>query len=144
MIATAGFTSQLIGDATAARGAVTEQATDLRTQRADAIPIAKVAVANAIAARDQECGKVGPNCRQRVAELNQRQAELSAVVAAPAVVATPVSTADPGAHMLAGLLGVSEQSIQKARIRPHDCAGYGGAIPRVRCSAARPPAPLTA
>jgi len=27
-----------------------------------------------------------------------------------------VSTADPGAHMLAGLLGVSEQSIQKARI----------------------------
>jgi hypothetical protein len=116
MIATAGFTSQLIGDATAARGAVIEQAADLRTQRADAIAIAKMAVASAIAARDQECGKVGPNCRQRVAELNQRQAELSAAIAAPAIASASVGTADPGAHVLAGFLGVSEQSIQKARI----------------------------
>jgi len=116
MISSAGFTSTLIGDAMAARGAVIEQATDLRTQRADAIAVAKAAVAGAITARDQECGKVGPNCRQRVTELNQRQAEPTVAVAAPAVAAPSVGTADPGAHMLASMIGVSERTIQQARI----------------------------
>jgi hypothetical protein len=61
MIATAGFTSQSIGDHAAGRSAVIEQAIDLRTQRADAIAAAKQAVANAITARGQECGKVEKN-----------------------------------------------------------------------------------
>src|SRR5262245_21858070 len=55
-IATAGFTWQAIGDHAAGRSAAIEQASDLRTQRADAIATAKAAVANAIVARDQECG----------------------------------------------------------------------------------------
>src|SRR5262245_39209357 len=80
MIATAGFTSQSIGDHAAGRSAAIEQASDLRTQRAEAIAAAKAAVANAITARDQECGKVGENCRKRVRDLNLRQSELAAAV----------------------------------------------------------------
>jgi hypothetical protein len=116
MIATAGFTSQAIGDHAAGRGAVIEQASDQRTQRAEAIEVAKAAVATAITARDQECGKVGENCRKRIAELNQRQSELTAAVAASPVATASVSAADPGAKLLAELLGVGETSIQKARI----------------------------
>jgi hypothetical protein len=116
MIATAGFTSQSIGDHAAGRGAAIEQASDHRTQRAEAIEIAKAAVANAMTARDHECGKVGENCRKRIAELNQRQAELTAAVAASPVASASVSAADPGAKLLAELLGIAEASIQKARI----------------------------
>jgi hypothetical protein len=88
----------------------------LRTQRIEAVAAAKMAVASAMQARDQECSRVGPNCRQRVAELNQRQSEFAAAIGAPAVATAPVSVPDPGAHMLAGLLHVDQVSIQKLRI----------------------------
>jgi hypothetical protein len=45
MIASAGFTATAINDHAAGRGAVIEQVTDLRTQRAEAIAAAKTAVA---------------------------------------------------------------------------------------------------
>jgi hypothetical protein len=38
---------------------------------------AQKAVDDAVTARDQECGKVGDNCRKRVAELSDRQDKLS-------------------------------------------------------------------
>jgi hypothetical protein len=38
---------------------------------------AQKAVTEAVTARDQECGKVGDNCRKRIAELNDRQDKLS-------------------------------------------------------------------
>lgn len=44
---------------------------------ADQITAAQHAVDEAITARDQECGKVGDNCRKRVAELGERQDTLS-------------------------------------------------------------------
>jgi len=116
MIATAGFTSQAIGDVAAGRASVIEQSADLRQQRLEKIASTKMAVASAMMARDQECGKVGPNCRQRVAELNQRQADLTAALEAPTVASASVGVPDPGAHMLAALLHVDQASIQKARI----------------------------
>jgi hypothetical protein len=116
MIATAGFTSTAIGDHAAGRTAVIEQSMDLRTQRAETIAAAKAAVANAVTARDQECGKVGENCRKRVAELAQREAELRTAVAAPTVATASVSAADPGAKLISELAGISEVSVQKLRI----------------------------
>src|SRR5262245_47615503 len=44
---------------------------------AEGVAAAQRAVDEAISARDQECSKVGPNCRQRVAELSEQQSELS-------------------------------------------------------------------
>src|SRR5262249_61926328 len=44
---------------------------------AEGVAAAQRAVDEAISARNQECGKVGPNCRQRVVELFDRQSELS-------------------------------------------------------------------
>jgi hypothetical protein len=115
-IATAGFTSQSLGDFAAGRASAIEAAADLRGQRADKIAAAKLAVTNGITARQQECDKVGPNCRQRIAELNQRQADLATALASPTVVSAPVGVPDPGAHMLAALLHVDQASIQKLRI----------------------------
>jgi len=43
----------------------------------DQVTDAQKAVAEAITAREQECGKVGDNSRKRVAELNDRQYKLS-------------------------------------------------------------------
>src|SRR5262249_12807398 len=112
----AGFTSQSLGDHAAGRLAVIEQAADLRTQRIEAVAAAKMAVAAAMQARDQECAKLGPHCRERTSELNQRQSEFAAAVAAPVVATAAVSVPDPGAHMLAGLLHVDQATIQKLRI----------------------------
>lgn len=44
---------------------------------AEGVTAAQGAVGTAIAARDQECGRVGENCRRRVAEVTDRQAELA-------------------------------------------------------------------
>jgi hypothetical protein len=73
-----GFASTHIGDALAGRGAAVQQravliedAARLKAERASLrfAPTTEQAVAAATVARDQECGRVGPNCRQRVAEL---------------------------------------------------------------------------
>ena len=71
----------------------------------------------AIVARDQECGRVGPNCRARVAELNavlrdraltERAAELEAAIATltgKLAQALALASADPqvesAVHMIA-------------------------------------------
>jgi hypothetical protein len=116
VIAIAAFTATSFGDFAAGRASVIETAIDLRQQRVDKIEAARTAVASAITARDQECGRVGDNCRARVRELNQRQADLAAALAVPTVAGPSVSVADPGAHMLAAMLGVDQASIQKLRI----------------------------
>jgi hypothetical protein len=46
---------------------------------AEGVAAAQRAVDEAIVARDQECGKVGENCRRRVAELAERHSELAKV-----------------------------------------------------------------
>lgn len=58
----------------AERGQVKAPATELaRPTTTDEIAAAQRAVDEAIRARDQECGKVGDNCRKRVTELNESE-----------------------------------------------------------------------
>jgi hypothetical protein len=74
-----GFAATNIEDAIAGRGAATAQRTALIEEinylksergRLMFMPTDQSAVVAAEVARDQECGRVGPNCRQRVAELS--------------------------------------------------------------------------
>ena len=79
LLTTIGFVSTQVGDAVTGRNAITNQRAviieDLARLKAERAglrftPTAKRAVTAAEKARDQECGRVGPNCRERVAELN--------------------------------------------------------------------------
>jgi hypothetical protein len=79
LLTAVGFAATNIDDAIAGRDAATVRREALRndidrlkSERNGLVfaPIESGAVAAAQIARDQECGRVGPNCRQRVAELN--------------------------------------------------------------------------
>ena len=94
-----GFAASNIDDAVAGRGAAAANRGELlaeinrlKSERSGLVflPTDQSAVAAAQLARDQECGRVGPNCRQRVAELNavlrdkaaaERAAEIDARIA---------------------------------------------------------------
>jgi hypothetical protein len=78
LLTAVGFAATNIDDAIAGRGATTVQREALRdeidrlkSERVGLVflPTDRSAVEAAQIARDQECGRVGPNCRQRVAEL---------------------------------------------------------------------------
>jgi hypothetical protein len=73
-----GFASTNVGDAVTGRAAALQQRAaaieDIRRLKADRAnlqfaPTTEQAVTAAAIARDQECGRVGDNCRRRVAEL---------------------------------------------------------------------------
>ena len=99
LLTAVGFAATNIEDAIAGRGAATahrraliDEIAYLKAERARLIfmPSDQGAVAAAEVARDQECGRVGPNCRQRVAELGavlrdkaaaERAAEIDARIA---------------------------------------------------------------
>jgi hypothetical protein len=79
LLTAVGFAATNIDDAVAGRGAATAQREALldeidrlKSQRNALVfvPTDQSSVAAAQIARDQECGRVGPSCRQRVAELN--------------------------------------------------------------------------
>jgi hypothetical protein len=119
MIATAGFTSQNIGDAMAARAAVIIDAEASADQRVQAIEIARRAAETATSARQAECAIRGPRCRDDEAAERAALAELAKannlpIEKAPAISAAP----DPGAHMIGDLLeslGITERRVQYAR-----------------------------
>ena len=116
LLTAVGFAATNIDDAIAGRGAAATQREALRDEidhlKAERnglvfLPTDRSAVAAAQIARDQECGRVGPNCRQRVAELNavlrdkaaaDRAAEIDTRIAAQEAVlnALPaLASADP-------------------------------------------------
>src|SRR5215470_12887204 len=116
LLTAVGFAATNIDDAVAgrdasaaSRGALIEEIDRLKAERRRLVflPADQNAVTAAKLARDQECGRVGPNCRQRVAELNavlrdkaaaDRAAEIDARIAAQeaALNALPaLSSADP-------------------------------------------------
>jgi hypothetical protein len=79
LLTAVGFAATNIDDAVAGRdatatnrGALLDEIDRLKAERRRLVflPADQSAVAAAQLARDQECGRVGPNCRQRVAELN--------------------------------------------------------------------------
>jgi hypothetical protein len=78
LLASLGFASTNVGDAVTGRAAAVRQRAEsleeierLKTERArlQFAPATEQAVVAATIARDQECGRVGDNCRRRVAEL---------------------------------------------------------------------------
>jgi hypothetical protein len=119
MIATAGFTSQNIGDAIAARAGVIINAEASADQRAQAIEIARRAAETGTSARQAECAIRGPRCRNNEAAERAALAELAKANSVPIERAPAVSTAaDPGAHMIGDLLetvGITERRVQYAR-----------------------------
>ncbi|MBV8752747.1 MAG: hypothetical protein JO328_07800 [Hyphomicrobiales bacterium] len=79
LLTAVGFAATNIDDAVAGRDAASarratlhDDIVRLKSERTGLVfaPIEPGAVAAAQIGRDQECGRVGPNCRQRVAELN--------------------------------------------------------------------------
>jgi hypothetical protein len=119
MIATAGFMSQNIGDAMAARAGVIIDAKITADQRALAIVIAQRAADTATSARQSECAIRGPRCRDNEAAERAALAELAKANGVPIERAPAISTAaDPGAHMIGDLLenlGITEPRVQYAR-----------------------------
>jgi len=116
LLTAVGFAATNIDDAVAGRGAAAAGREELLAEidrlksersRLVFLPTDQSAVAAAQLARDQECGRVGPNCRQRVAELNavlrdkaaaERAADIDARIAREeaALNAMPVlASADP-------------------------------------------------
>jgi hypothetical protein len=116
LLTAVGFAATNIDDAIAGRGAAAAQRTalldDISRLKAERnalvfMPADHGAIAAAQTARDQECGRVGPNCRQRVAELNavlrdkaaaDRAAEIDARIATQAAMVNALPTlasADP-------------------------------------------------
>jgi hypothetical protein len=162
LLATSGFSARELGDAVAGRDRQVTESHDLVAEinrlnsersrleeasmaTAGQVAAARAAVAAATRSHDEECGstdhpRVGPNCRQRVAELNQRQDELARVEAGKAtadrlasidtelheararLASMPaVSAADPGAAFVSSMLRqtagvrISEHGVLKLR-----------------------------
>ena len=141
LLTTTGFVSTQIGDAVTGRNAIASQRAaiveDLARLKAERAglqftPTAERAVTAAEKARDQECGRVGPNCRERVAELNaahrnkaltERAVELDAgITALTAKLANlpAIATADPQIEGATTL--VTWLSAGKLALTGHDIA----------------------
>jgi hypothetical protein len=145
LLTAVGFAATNIDDAIAGRGAATAQRETLRDEidrlksERDGlvfIPTDRSAVAAAQVARDQACGRVGPNCRQRVAELNavlrdkaaaDRAAEIDARIAAQEAglsALPPLASADPQTEaaraavtwLSAGHVAASSEDIRMTRV----------------------------
>jgi hypothetical protein len=145
LLTAVGFAATNIDDAIAGRDAATVQREALRNdldrlkaERNGLVfaPVEPGAVAAAQIARDQECGRVGPNCRRRVVELNtvlrdkaaaDRAAEIDARIAAQQASfnALPaVASADPQTEaaraavrwISGGHLAASSEDIRMTRV----------------------------
>jgi hypothetical protein len=145
LLTAVGFAATNIDDAIAGRDAATvrrealrDDIARLKSERNGLVfaPVEPGAVAAAQTARDQECGRVGPNCRQRVAELNavlrdkaaaDRAAEIDARIAAQeaSLSALPaLASADPQAEaaraaviwLSGGHLTASNEDIRMTRV----------------------------
>jgi hypothetical protein len=141
LLTTIGFVSTQVGDAVTGRNAIASQRaaivedlTRLKAERAGLqfTPTAERAVTAAEKARDQECGRVGPNCRERVAELNaalrdkaltERAVELDAgitTLTAKLAKLPAIATADPQIEGATAL--VTWLSAGKLALTGHDIA----------------------
>jgi hypothetical protein len=145
LLTAVGFAATNIDDAVAGRDAASarramlhDDIVRLKSERNGLVfaPIEPGAVAAAQVARDQECGRVGPNCRQRVAELNavlrdkaaaDRASEIDARIAAQeaSLNALPaLASADPQTEaaraavtwLSGGHLAASSEDIRMTRV----------------------------
>lgn len=94
-LASLGFAEMHIGDTAAGRQSVITTSTSLATQRQDRIEAARLAATAATRAREAECTKRGPMCRDREADERAALAALNSAVAAHVPVAAPIAGTDP-------------------------------------------------
>jgi hypothetical protein len=94
-LASLGFVERNLGDVAAGRQAIVTTAVAVADQRTAAIEAARTAAAAATKAREGECTKRGPFCRDREADERAANAALNAAIAAPIPAAAAVSSADP-------------------------------------------------
>jgi hypothetical protein len=95
LLASLGFVERNVSDTAAGRQAAVNMTGAVTDQRSAAIEAARVAADAAKKAREGECAKRGPFCRDREADERAANAALSAAIAAPIETAPAVGTADP-------------------------------------------------
>jgi hypothetical protein len=84
-----------IPDIAAARAAIVSIATETANQRSAAIEAARAAAQAATVARQAECQRRGPKCRDLEHIEQARMTELQAAIAAPVPTAATIADADP-------------------------------------------------
>lgn len=94
-LASLGFAELHIGDTAAGRQSVITTSASLATQREDRIAAARLASTAATKAREAECAKRGPLCRDREADERTALVGLNSAVAAPVPTAANIAGADP-------------------------------------------------
>jgi hypothetical protein len=120
-LASIGFVELHTSDTAAGRSALVSTATATADQRTARIAAAQLAVSVATRAREGECGKRGPFCRDREADERASLAVLQAAIAAPIPAAATVADADPQVTAAVRLaswvgLGLKPDDIVNARL----------------------------
>jgi hypothetical protein len=119
-LASVGFASLHMGDTAAARAAIVTTATATTNQRSASIEAARAAAQAATVARQGECQRRGPLCRDLEHVEQARMAELAAAIAAPVPTAATIADADPqvaGAVRLAQWAGLGVTAIDIGNLR---------------------------
>lgn len=94
-LASLGFAELHIGDTAAGRQSVITASASLATQRQERIEAARLAATLATKAREAECAKRGPLCRDRESDERAALAGLNSAVAAPVPAVAPIAGSDP-------------------------------------------------
>jgi hypothetical protein len=95
ILASLGFASLHMGETAAAGAAIVTTATATADQRSATIEVARAAAQAATVARQGECQKRGPLCRDLEHMEQARMSELAAAIALPVPIAASISDADP-------------------------------------------------
>jgi hypothetical protein len=119
-LASIAFASLHMGDAGAARAAIVTTATETANQRTAAIEGARAAAQAATVARQGECQKRGPLCRDLEHVEQARMGELTAAIALPVPTVATIADADPqiaGAVRLATWVGLGVTATDIGNLR---------------------------
>jgi hypothetical protein len=120
MLASVGFASLYMGDTAAARAAIVTTAATTADRRTAAIEAARAAAQAATIARQAECQKRGPLCRDLEHAEQARMTELAAAIALPLPTAPTIADADPqvtGAVRLATWAGLGVTATDVGNLR---------------------------
>jgi hypothetical protein len=119
-LASIGFSSLHMGDTAAARSAIVSTAVATADRRNGAIEAARAAAAAATVARQGECQKRGPLCRDLEHAEQARMTEVQAAIATPVPTAATIADADPqvtGAVRLAQWVGLGVTATDVGNLR---------------------------
>jgi hypothetical protein len=120
ILASLGFASLHMGDTAAARASIVTTATATADQRSATIEAARAATQASTVARQGECQRRGPLCRDLEHMEQARMSELAAAIALPVPTAATIADADPqvtGAVRLAQWVGFGVTATDIANLR---------------------------